>query len=198
MRLRRCSRRGERHERSQGAIEAAEYLPHDGDEPFMNDKPERVVSQQACLALEAGSIIDESRDTVEIDEGRHHQHSGPRGPRLCGDRPRAGAAGSRPSAQADRQDRCRPPPDRGRHLRLLRNDGGADLAETPRRPVRSPPCRSKLRRCTSVAKRCTATADDVVAAQNALKVSVVSVRSIPSILCKLAFTNRPISTPGST
>ena len=61
------------------------------------------------------------------------QPSRSRRPRIVRDRPRHRAPGPRPPAQADRQDRRRAAPDRGRHLRLLRGDRRADRAQTSRR-----------------------------------------------------------------
>jgi hypothetical protein len=90
----------------------------------------------------------EGRDPQGIEDhaadaaGRERQSSRSRRPRLIGDRPRHRAARPRPPAQADLQDRCRAAANRGQHLRLLRGDRRADLAEA----ARSPPDRNAVGR----------------------------------------------------
>src|ERR1700726_4969834 len=95
---------------------------------FHERPPARLFSRQAAGV--------EGRDPARIADhpadapGRERQSSRSRRPRLLRDRSRDRAARPRPAAQADLQDRRRAAAHRRQHLRLLRGDRRADLAET--------------------------------------------------------------------
>ncbi len=106
-----------------------DYRPSE-DEPFMNEL-QRMYFRQKLLTWKEEII----RQTKETLAGLHEEFdSARRSRRPCHlrDRPRAGAEGARPPAQADRQDRCRARPHRGRLLRVLRGDRRAHRPETAR------------------------------------------------------------------
>jgi hypothetical protein len=104
------------------------YRPTDR-EPFMNER------QRAYFRLKLlnwrEDILKVAKEITE-SPGRQPESSRPRRPRIVGNRPGARTAGRRPTAQAYRQDRRRPPAHRRRGLRLLRGDRRTDLAQAPR------------------------------------------------------------------
>ena len=86
---------------------------------------------RAKLLIWKDEILKEARTRCSTSRTKI-KSSRSRRPRILRDRPRDRAARARPPAQADRQDRRRAPPHRGRHLRLLRGDRRADLAQAAR------------------------------------------------------------------
>ena len=113
-----------------------DYRPTD-KEPFMNERQREYF--RAKLLTWKDDILKEATRHAPAPSGREPEPSRSRRPRLLRDRPRDRAARARPPAQADRQDRRRADAHRRRHLRLLRGDRRADLAQAPRSaPDRDP------------------------------------------------------------
>src|SRR5947207_11095587 len=99
---------------------------------FHERPPARLFSRQAAgvEGRNPQGIADHAANLA----GRERQPSRSRRPRLLGDRPRDRAARPRPPAQADLQDRFGAAANRGQHLRLLRGNWRADLAEAAGSP----------------------------------------------------------------
>src|ERR1700694_2403128 len=95
---------------------------------FHERAPARLLARQAAgvEGLDTQGIAGHAADAA----GRERQSSRSRGPRVLRDRPRDRTARPRPPAQADLQDRRGAAAHRGQHLRLLRGERRADLAET--------------------------------------------------------------------
>ena len=124
------------------------YRPTD-KEPFMNERQREYF--RAKLLIWKDEILQRSARHAAAPAGREPESSRSRRPRVLRDRPRDRAARARPPAQADRQDRRRDAAHRRRHLRLLRGDRRADLAEAPRGASDRDACRSRRRSATSAA-----------------------------------------------
>ena len=116
--------------RSSAQVSVREYRPTNS-EPFMNERQREYFRNKLLSWRE--EILQGSAGDAPAPSGREPEPSRLRRPRVVGNRPRDRASGSRPPAQADRQDRCSPPAHRRRHLRLLRGDRRADQPEAPRR-----------------------------------------------------------------
>ena len=105
------------------------YRPSD-KEPFMNERQREYFRAEAARL--AGGHPEGGQGDAAASPGGKPKSSRSRRPRVIGNRPRHRTARPRPPAQADRQDRRGAAAHRGRHLRLLRGDRRADLAEAPR------------------------------------------------------------------
>src|ERR1019366_3239631 len=105
---------------------------------FHERPPARLFSRQAAgvEGRDSAGIAGHAADAA----GGERQSSRSRRPRIVRDRPRDRTARPRPPAQADLQDRRGAAAHRRQHLRLLRGDRRADLAEA----AGSPPDRHAL------------------------------------------------------
>ena len=134
------------------------YRPTD-KEPFMNERQRDYFRVRLLTWKE--EILKRGQGNAAAPAGGEPEPSRSRRSGLVGNRPRHRAAGPRPSAQADRQDR--------RSASAASTTAATAIARRPAsrsrcadwKPVRSRRCRSKRRSVTSAASASTATTDAI-------------------------------------